>query len=58
MSEDSLRVAGTSKAPIDYRNRQGGFSNSALEFDWLSTFWKPLIVPSVPLPPNQRLDIW
>jgi len=36
MSEDSLRAAGSSKAPIDYRNRQ---------------------VPSVPLPPNKRLDI-
>ena len=31
MSESSL-AAGSSKAPIDYRNRQGWFSNSVLEF--------------------------
>jgi len=36
MSENSFTAAGSSKAPIDYRNRQ---------------------VPSVPLPPNKRLDI-
>merc|ERR1712126_375549 len=36
ISENSFTAAGSSKAPIDYRNRQ---------------------VPSVPLPPNQRLDI-
>ena len=31
MSESSI-AAGSSKAPIDYRNRQGWFSNSVLEF--------------------------
>ena len=39
MSENSLRAAGSSKAPIDYRNRQGWFLNSVLK-SWLSTILK------------------
>lgn len=38
MSEESLRAAGSSKAPIDYRLRQGWFSNLVLDSDWLSIY--------------------
>ena len=39
MSENSLRAAGSSKPPIDYRNRQGWFLNFVLK-SWLSTILK------------------
>ena len=40
MSENSLKAAGSSKPPIDYRNRQGWFLNSVLKSYWLSPILK------------------